>query len=125
MHLVDREKFDSSPLKKLQELNNKYKSDWSIYNIARAERKKPLPKEPSTAWNNKGIREPLMLLFLKNCGYCGRYTEIGNDGHVDHHFPTSLDLQADFIFDWNNYVWSCSSCNGLKSNNYPFLDPCS
>lgn len=124
MQFVDRKDLTSPPIKKLNEFNTKYKTDWADYNTARANGIKPLPKRPSSAWLHDEIRNPLKQLFLKNCAYCGIYTDVGNDAEVDHYFPTSLDINADHVFDWENYLWSCHSCNTMKSNQYPFLNPC-
>tara|TARA_R110002096_G_scaffold1077_1_gene5816 strand:+ start:8881 stop:9684 length:804 start_codon:yes stop_codon:yes gene_type:complete len=125
MHFINRSGLDNPPLKKLDELNKKDQDNWIAYNKARSKKQTPLPAKPSSGWLNKEIRNPLRILFLKNCGYCGTHTDIGNDAEVDHHFPTSLDLEAENIYNWENYIWSCPSCNGMKKNHYPFLNPCS
>jgi len=123
MHFINRDGFEEAPLAKLTEFNNNSKEAWAIYNTARINKTKPLPAKPSSSWNHNDIRYPLRKLFLKNCGYCGVHTDIGNDAEVDHFFPTSLDGSASHVFNWNNYIWSCPSCNGQKGSKYPFLNP--
>ena len=124
MHFVDRTKITNPPSAELKQFNDKHKAQWVIYNDARSKKKKPLPAKPPAGWLINGIRNPLRRLFLKNCGYCGTHTDLGNDAEVDHHFPTSLDLKAEHVYNWENYIWSCPSCNGMKKHNYPFLNPC-
>ena len=123
MHFVDRTTTANPPIAKLKQLNSQYQQDWANYNTARLNKTNPLPSRPLSKWLHNDIREPLSKLFLKTCGYCGIHTDIGADAEVDHFFPTSLDGEAQFVFDWNNYIWSCPSCNRLKGNAYPFLNP--
>ncbi len=125
MHFIDRENFEEAPISILEKLkNSELNKKWAEYNSARINKTKK-PKKPESAWNRDVIRNPLKMLFLKNCGYCGIHTDIGHDAQVDHFFPTSKDETAKYVFEWTNYVWSCSSCNRQKSNNEPFLNPCS
>ncbi|MBI2280626.1 MAG: HNH endonuclease [Bacteroidetes bacterium] len=124
MHFVDRSEIKNPPIEKLKELNDSHKPNWISYNKARSEKKTPLPIKPSSGWLHDQIRTPLKTLFLKNCGYCGTHTDLGNDAEVDHHFPTSLDIKAEYIYNWENYIWSCPSCNGMKKHHYPLLNPC-
>ena len=124
MHFVDRQNFSDAPLAKLQEFNNNHKAAWASYNTARINGT-TRPARPGSAWLDTEITTPLKKMFLKNCGYCGIHADTGRDAEVDHFFPTSADASANHVFDWENYVWSCPSCNGMKSNNHPFLNPCS
>jgi hypothetical protein len=125
MHFIDRQNCPEIPTVKLMEFNAKDKGSWATYNLARINNIKPLPVKPPSSWLHDTIRKPLKKLFLKNCGYCGIHTDNGRDAEVDHFHPTSKDPSADYVFEWTNYVWSCPSCNGLKGNNFPFLNPCS
>ncbi len=125
MHFINRESFTEAPVKKLAEFNEKKKQEWANYNSARISNLKPLPSRPPSLWLHDDIRSPLKKLFLKNCGYCGIHADQGRDAEVDHFHPTSKDENADFVFDWNNYIWSCPACNGMKSNEFPFLNPTS
>ncbi|MCE7991640.1 MAG: hypothetical protein HEP71_06660 [Roseivirga sp.] len=125
MHFINKDSFPESPIALLAKLNIEHRPDWKLYNQARLSKEKPLPKKPVAAWLNEGIRLPLKKLFLKNCGYCGIHSDTGHDAEVDHHFPISKDVEGDFIFDWDNYVWSCHSCNSMKRSKYPLLNPCS
>ncbi len=116
MHFVDRKVFANAPIKTLANRNEKEQPKWLKH-------KKDGTKAPAGYWT-KDAREKLMELFQFNCGYCGIYTEKGSDGEVDHYLPKSKDEKAEHIYDWNNYVWACHSCNSQKNNHYPLLNPC-
>lgn len=124
MHFIDRKIIVNPPIKKLNDFNLKYKDKWIAYKLAIANGTKPVPAKPPSSWLHDDIRNPLESLFLNTCGYCGIHTKIGSDGEVDHHLPIDLDANADNIFNWENYIWACHSCNNGKRNNYPFLNPC-
>ena len=118
MHFVDRNHFQNAPVKKLEKLHESERSKWLDY-------KSGIRKnQPSGRWNDQDIKKPLAELFDYNCGYCGIYAGIERDGETDHHFPKHLDKNADHIYDWNNYVWSCHPCNNKKRDHYPVLNPC-
>ncbi|PCK06952.1 MAG: hypothetical protein COA42_16805 [Alteromonadaceae bacterium] len=123
MHFVDRDVFDEVPTARLAEFVVKHKNAWATYNQARSEGCKPLPKKPPSSWTDDRIRTPLKKLFLKNCGYCGVHTDCGHDAEVDHYHPTSKDMTAEHVFEWENYIWSCHPCNGKKKDAYPLLNP--
>ena len=111
MHFIDRDNFKDAPLDKLKEYQEEYKNN--------------LPNSPKPKWNNDKIRVPLGKLFLNNCAYCGIYTDIGSDAEVDHFCPKNICKEAEKVFGWENYVWSCHPCNNYKRENHPFLNPCS
>ena len=90
------------------------------------------PKKPSDGhWRNDLIRIPLIQFFYNSCGYCGTAipTSIRLDigkGDVDHFLPKNIFPEN--TYEWENYIWSCKSCNQEKSafydNEYPLLNPC-
>ncbi|AXP82542.1 hypothetical protein CJ739_3480 [Mariniflexile rhizosphaerae] len=135
MHFFNRNLFVGSPTKELEELNKKEQPKWLLYKsyIKENQEYRDNPKTiikpdqvkmPSNYWNSDSIRLPLITFFESNCGYCGIYCDKNNDGEVDHHFPKELDEKAEKIYLWDNYVWSCHSCNNKKRNHSPLLDPC-
>ncbi len=78
--------------------------------------------EPKGFWTEPEIREPLSELFLNCCGYCGQKLEKNKEkkeyeGEVEHFIPKSKKyaIENDLIYNWNNYIWSCHSCNRKKS----------
>lgn len=123
MHFVDKDNFPNPPTDKLQEFTLEYKDKWIIYQNAKVNATLR-PSQPPSSWLHDDVRKPLEKLFIKTCGYCGIHTKIGSDGEVDHHLPIDKDNNADYILNWENYIWSCHSCNNIKRNHYPFLNPC-
>ncbi len=135
MHFFDRNLFGDTPTKELEVLHKKEQPKWLLYksyikqNQEHKSNPEVIPKpvkvnKPSNYWINDSIRLPLIDFFKCNCGYCGIYCDKDSDGEVDHHFPKNLDTKAEKIYSWNNYVWSCHSCNNKKRNQSPLLDPC-
>lgn len=117
MHYVDRKKYKNAPTKLLAEYHKSEQTKWLDYKAGKA-------SKPASKWNNDKIRIPLQELFLCNCGYCGTFTDIGHDAEVDHFFPVAKDTAAAFIYNWENYIWSCPMCNRKKSNHLELLNPC-
>ncbi|MGI0106165.1 HNH endonuclease [Salinimicrobium sp. WS361] len=123
MHYIKRGTASKKIKDLLESSNKKHKENWKLYNKAKKDNQR-LPTKPSSTWNNDIIRNELKILFLKNCGYCGIHTDKGHEAEVDHFFPKSEDLEANLIYNWNNFIWSCPSCNRKKSSNYPIINPC-
>lgn len=123
MHFIERTNASKKVEDLLEDSNNKHKENWKLYNRAKKDKTK-LPSIPPSTWNNNTVRDELKVLFLKNCGYCGIHTDVGHEAEVDHFFPKSKDMEAELIYEWKNYIWSCPSCNRKKSKNYPILNPC-
>lgn len=69
--------------------------------------------------------------FNKRCGYCDdsdTYSGGKRGFHIDHFRPHSLEKFAELKETYSNLVYSCSYCNGAKSNKWEdtngFIDPC-
>ncbi|MBX7227915.1 MAG: HNH endonuclease [Chitinophagales bacterium] len=124
MHFVDRTLFLDAPLADLAAIEALEKPKWLAYknwiNTGTGTR----VVKPSGKWTHDSIRNPLTNLFKNNCAYCGGYSDKQNDGEVDHFFPKEKDTTGDYIYNWDNYVWACHSCNNLKNDNYPLINPC-
>ncbi len=136
MHFFDRTQFHSKPTSRLKSLHDSQQSKWLAYKAYLLEKESYISKgkigaapktvnSPTGYWTEDVIREPLKDNFDSNCAYCGIYCDDERDGQVDHYFPKSCDKNADHIYSWENYVWSCPSCNNKKDNFYYVLDPCS
>lgn len=102
MHFVDRSLFPDAPLEKLSRLHETEQEKWLAYK--REER-----SLPSGHWNKDEIKTPLAELFQYNCGYCGTYAGLQNDGEVDHHFPKKLDEKAEkgntqFPYEYQDFL---------------------
>lgn len=117
MHFVDKDSFDYAPMNALVQYHKKEQIKWLRY------KNKNRRSEPKGFWTEDEIRTPLIQLFLSNCGYCGKFVD-KDEGEVDHYFPKSHDELALYIYDWDNYIWSCPGCNGEKNNYFYVLNPC-
>jgi hypothetical protein len=118
-----------APIAELQPFITAEKPKWLAYKtylLAKKVNKNiPVVAKPSSHWTKPQIRTPLMNFFLKNCAYCGIYTDANNQGEVDHLIPNAEDTAADLVYSWDNYVWACHSCNNKKNDHHPVLNPCS
>jgi len=56
----------------------------------------------------------------QKCAYCDRVVALGN--HPVEHFRPALGGYFWLAWDWDNLLFSCVSCNGPKSNEFPLLD---
>jgi hypothetical protein len=113
MHFVDKTSVD------IPETLLEYKKTETYLWIEYYKRDKKTQKstKPQIRWRENPIIEPLSNLFLNNCGYCGKATDIKSipdkkyfTGQVDHYYPISRFPEK--VYDWDNYIWSCSDCNG-------------
>jgi uncharacterized protein (TIGR02646 family) len=78
------------------------------------------PTKPSDSrWRE--FREALARAFNDICGYCEEWCR----GEVDHFRPKTRF--PDLVYDWNNWVFACNSCNLSKSDKWPedgYVAPC-
>jgi uncharacterized protein (TIGR02646 family) len=65
----------------------------------------------------RAVRETLaaMCSGARRCMYC----EDSCGDEVEHIKPK--DLYPEFVFAWNNYLYSCGPCNGRKNNRYAVI----
>lgn len=136
MHFYNRNLFHTVPTARLSSLHASQQSRWLNYKAYLIAKKNfkingkvgvaPVTVAiPTGYWTEDQIRIPLMNNFDSNCGYCGIFCDNERNGQVDHYLPKSKDTSADHIYNWENYIWSCPSCNNIKDNFYYVLDPCS
>jgi hypothetical protein len=112
MHFVDKTSVDVP--EKLLEFK---KTETHLWIEFYKDKKTQKQKKPSKRWTEDSIKDALSNLFKNNCGYCGIATDkkstskkIKFTGQVDHYFPTFRFPEK--VYDWDNYIWSCSDCNG-------------
>ena len=120
MHFVDK-----SSVKIPEKLKGYKKAEthlWVTYYKNNKKTRKPTPH-----WREKSILEVLSSLFQHNCGYCGIATDIKTKlskkyytGQVDHYYP--ICHVPEKVYDWDNYIWSCSDCNG-PAGKHDYYDP--
>ena len=78
--------------------------------------------------NYRSYKPFLAKDFYEKCGYCNTPSErIGgkNVMHIDHFVPWKKfeETHKYLKTDYNNLVYSCPYCNGLKSDDWPTLNP--
>ena len=86
------------------------------------------PQPSDSYWRR--FRQELGTAFLRKCGYCERIcAETSESGSraptVDHFKPKSLF--PSLTYEWSNWIFCCSRCNGKKADNWPLsglVDPC-
>src|SRR5687768_7639056 len=124
MHFINRASFTEAPLTILSTLNLQERDKWLNYKNYLLNKTGEAVNRPESKWYNDAIRDPLLLLFNSNCAYCGDYADKNNDGEVDHFIPISNDSSAELIYNRDNYIWACHSCNNKKRNKFPIINPC-
>jgi len=75
------------------------------------------------------IKVVLFNMHYGKCCYCERKRTLKREMDVEHYRPKArVDTEVDhrgywwLAYDWNNYLWSCKSCNqGYKKNQFPLL----
>ncbi len=131
MHYTDKNNWDKNELKicknTLTAYHNNYTQVWiDFYSTPQSKRKKS-DKPTDSYWTDEKIRQPLIGIFERNCGYCGRLTiwatkvdETGKypKGHIEHYEPKSKVPEK--VYNWDNYLWACEDCNRKKKE---FYDP--
>ena len=124
MHFVDmrNEIADKKVIEKLKQFAKSEKSKWEEYFSAPKGIKPPIPV---AMWNDPAIKQALVEKYQENCGYCGAATDETTtsinrnktwEAETDHYIPKSEDF--DKIYEWSNFVWSCSGCNKHKLAYY-------
>ncbi|HIF9530258.1 TPA: HNH endonuclease [Photobacterium damselae] len=72
-----------------------------------------------STYNQPAVVSALKLVFHDKCYLCER-NEI-HDVEIEHFVPQAAGGGR---MDWNNLFYSCSRCNGIKSNGYTALLDC-
>ncbi len=131
MHFVDKKTYPeyTEIVELLADFSKKEMPKWRTY-----KNKKPR-RTPNGLWTDAKIREPLRNLFLECCGYCGERLyknekENKYRGQVEHFVPKSNQyaIDNDLVYNWDNYIWSCPSCNTDKGTYFDLdvmlFNPC-
>ncbi|HKQ51726.1 MAG TPA: hypothetical protein VJT74_05110, partial [Pyrinomonadaceae bacterium] len=77
----------------------------------------------------KGVREELAKAFRNKCAYCESPVETDTGYEVDCHRPRSRAVNLDgtlspdhywwLIYEWDNLLFCCATCNKLKGSRFP------
>lgn len=79
-------------------------------------------KSAESKYNHEQVKDALKTMFRRKCAFCESTVTHVSYGDIEHFKPKSL--YPNLCFDWNNYLLSCSICNGKsnKGNKFPLED---
>jgi uncharacterized protein (TIGR02646 family) len=98
--------------------------------VANGDQKLNIPNHWSDKNKNNTIKDTLFEMHHNGkCCYCERKRTRKREMDVEHYRPKARvtdELSHKgywwLAYDWNNYLWSCKSCNeGYKINQFPLL----
>lgn len=81
-------------------------------------------------YNQTQVKDALKTMFSHKCAFCESKITHVDYGQIEHFKPKSL--YPDLCFEWNNFLLSCSICNGksnkgdkfpLVADGGPFINP--
>lgn len=81
-------------------------------------------------YNKTQVKDNLKVMFNHKCAFCESKITHVDYGQIEHFKPKSL--YPDLCFEWNNFLLSCSICNGkgnkgdkfpLAHEGGPFINP--
>lgn len=109
----------------------------SDYLIARSNYLKNKTKKNKTKldtsekkYNNEEVKTALKTMFQNKCAFCESHITHIDYGEIEHFKPKSKF--PDYCFEWENFLLSCSICNGkankgdkfpLEDENGPLINP--
>ncbi|QKG54485.1 HNH endonuclease [Hymenobacter sp. BRD67] len=94
---------------------------WTVNLMAYRNRNEKPPKLVLNKYNHKKVKETLVNETSGKCAYCESKVTHVYPGDIEHILPKS-DFPK-LTFEWNNLTFSCSVCNGHKSNYYDAQNP--
>jgi len=97
--------------------------------VNNGEQKLSIPNHWSDTRSDNTIKDVLFDMHHRKCCYCERERTRKREMDVEHYRPKAkVDSEADHLgywwlaYDWDNYLWSCKSCNQEhKKNQFPLL----
>jgi uncharacterized protein (TIGR02646 family) len=84
-----------------------------IYDISKTPENKKTFQNIEKRYNHNEVKDSLKQMFKKKCAFCESHITHVDYGQIEHFKPKSK--YPDLCFEWNNFLLSCSICNG-KSN---------
>lgn len=94
----------------------------SIYENSRTLENKKALQRIEKRYNHDEIKSSLKVMFNKKCAFCESHITHIDYGQIEHFKPKSK--YPDLCFEWNNFLLSCTVCNGIsnKGNKFPLED---
>ncbi|NIO20248.1 MAG: hypothetical protein GTN76_05760 [Candidatus Aenigmarchaeota archaeon] len=82
----------------------------------------------SDYWRNKGVKDSLKVLQHGKCCYCERMRDTYGEINVEHFRPKGGIKEEEghpgywwLAYKWENLLLACTSCNKIKSTQFPLL----
>ncbi|MDQ5929799.1 MAG: hypothetical protein QG594_1580 [Bacteroidota bacterium] len=101
-----------------------------IYDTSKTPENKKTVQNIEKRYNHSDVKTSLKKMFKNKCAFCeSRITHI-DYGQIEHFKPKSK--YPNLCFDWENFLLSCSICNGksnkgdkfpLENEDGPFINP--
>jgi uncharacterized protein (TIGR02646 family) len=117
----------------VQNANNwtiEYLKAKEIYENSKTTENKKIFQNIEKRYNHNDVKTSLKEIFKKKCAFCeSRITHV-DYGQIEHFKPKSK--YPNLCFEWNNFLLSCSICNGklnkgdkfpLEDEGGPFINP--
>ncbi|GIZ08066.1 retron system putative HNH endonuclease [Flavobacterium sp. UMI-01] len=102
----------------------------AIYDNSNTPENKKTFQNIEKRYNHLEVKTSLKQMFKKKCAFCESHITHVDYGQIEHFKPKSK--YPDLCFEWNNFLLSCSICNGkankgdkfpLAQEGGPFINP--
>ncbi|WP_348800173.1 retron system putative HNH endonuclease [Flavobacterium adhaerens] len=101
-----------------------------VYDISKTPENKKAFQNIEKRYNHIEVKTSLKEMFKKKCAFCESHITHVDYGQIEHFKPKSK--YPNLCFEWNNFLLSCSICNGksnkgdkfpLEDERGPFINP--
>ena len=78
-------------------------------------------------YGREEVKEALVEMFDNKCAYCESRMKHASPAHIEHYRPKNENKFPDQMFVWENWLLSCTTCNTMKREKFPYCDdgqPC-
>lgn len=102
----------------------------NIYDNSKTSENKKIFQNIEKRYNHNEVKTSLKEMFKKKCAFCESHITHVDYGQIEHFKPKSK--YPNLCFEWNNFLLSCSICNGklnkgdkfpLDQEGGPFINP--
>lgn len=109
---------------------NEYLQARADYDADKTDANKKAYQSIEKRYNQDEVKTKLKDMFHKKCAFCESFISHISYGEIEHFKPKSV--YPNLCFDWDNFLLSCSVCNGkankgdkfpLAANGGPFINP--
>lgn len=109
---------------------NEYLNAKQVYDNSKTLENKKNFQNIEKRYNHNEVKTSLKKMFEKKCAFCESHIIHVDYGQIEHFMPKSK--YPNLCFEWNNFLLSCSICNGksnkgdkfpLDQEGGPFINP--